>query len=108
MIGTGTGQASTLATPNSAVLSPAGFAGLPFGATEAVTGKLTITYIRRKAATNPGISYAVEFSETLSAWGTNLSATESATSIDTTFERVTITDSTTFTKRFVRVKVTAD
>ena len=108
MIGTGIGQASTLATPNSAVLSPAGFAGLPSGATEAVTGKLTITYIRRKAATNPGISYAVEFSETLSAWGTNLSATESATSIDTTFERVTITDSTTFTKRFVRVKVTAD
>ena len=108
MTGSGTGQAGTLATPNSGVLSPAGFAGLPFGATEAVTGKLTITYIRRKAATNPGIGYAVEFSDALASWAANLSATESATSIDTTFERVTITDSATFTKRFVRVKITAD
>ena len=106
MIGTDPGQAATLATPNSAQLSPTGTAGMPFAAAEAVTGKLQLTYIRRKATSNPGITYAVEFSDALTTWQINASATESITAIDSTFERVTVTDSTTPANRFVRVRVT--
>ena len=107
MIGTGTGQAASLATPNSAVLPPAGDAGLPFGTLENGSGKLTITYIRRKSASNPGISYAVQFSDTLATWDINPAAAESSISLDATFERVTVTDSAAPASRFVRVKVTA-
>jgi hypothetical protein len=106
MIGGGTGQAVTIATPNSARLAADGSAGLPFGAVENATGKLTITYIRRKPATNPGIGYSVEFSNTLATWAENPAATEIATSLDATFERVTVTDSANTTKRFVHVKIT--
>jgi hypothetical protein len=107
MIGSGTGQAATLATPNSAVLAPTGSAGLPLATAEALTGKLQLTYIRRKPASNPGISYSVQFSDALSSWNTNPSATESSTSLDAIFERVTVTDSTAPSQRFARVKITA-
>ena len=106
MIGSGSGQAATLATPNTAVLAPNGFAGLPFAAVDG-SGKLAFTFIRRKDSSNSGITYSVEFSDTLSSWTTNPSATESATSLDTTFERVTVTDSITPSKRFARVKINA-
>ena len=106
MIGFGTGQAGSLTTPNSAVLAPA---GLPLGGVESGTGKLQLTYIRRKSSTTLGVTYAVEFSEALATWGLNGSATELVTSIDATFERVTVTDSLSApTKRFVRVRVTAN
>jgi hypothetical protein len=108
MIGAGTGQATNLATPNAARLTPAGSAGLPFGGVE--SGKLYLTYIRRKATASPapGITYAVEFSDTLASgsWAVNSAAAESVTSLDATFERVTVTDSVTPTKRFGRVIVT--
>jgi len=108
MLGSGTGQASSLATPNASVLTPSGSAGLPFSSIEAGTGKLQLTFIRRKAASSPGITYMVEFSDDLTTWTTNPSATASATSIDSTFERVTLTDSLASpTKRFVRVRLTA-
>ena len=107
MIGSDTGKAATLAIPNNYILAPAGSAGLPLATAEALTGKLTITYIRRKAASNPGISYSVQFSDALSSWETNPSATESTTSLDATFERVTVTDSITPSKRFARVKISA-
>ena len=106
MIGTGTGQGGTLAMPNSAVLVPNENAGLPFAESDP-SGKLALTFIRRKTASNSGISYAVEFSDALAAWDVNGSATESAVSIDTTFERVTVTDSASPASRFVRVKVSA-
>ena len=106
MIGNGTGQASNLTTPNSQTLAINGAAGLPLVGRDA-NGRLTVTYIRRKASSNPGISYAVEYSNSLSAWTTNASATESTTSIDSTFERVTVTDSASPVKRFARVKVVA-
>ncbi len=107
MIGSGTGQAANLATPNTAVLAPTGTAGLPLATAEPLTGKLQLTYIRRKASSNPGIFYAVEFSDTLTSWTTNPSATESITSLDVTFERVTVTDSTNPSQRFARMKVSA-
>ncbi len=106
MLGSGTGQASTLTTPNAAVLSSSGSAGLPFGGLD-VTGKLQLNYLRRKASAAPGITYTVEFSDTLASWASNPSATESATSIDATFERVTVTESLILTRRFVRIRVSS-
>ena len=111
MIGTGTGQAGSLTTPNSAVLAASGSAGLPLGGVESGTGKLQITYIRRIASASPapGITYSVEFSDALATWAVNPSASVSVTNIDTTFERVTVTDHVESpAKRFARVKVTAN
>ncbi len=106
MLGAGSGQATSLSTPNASVLAANGTAGLPLVGVESSTGKLQLTYIRRKSATAPGITYAVEFSDALATWAVNASATESVTSIDTTFERVTVTDSfASPAKRFVRVRV---
>ena len=109
MIGTGAGQGSTLTTPNASVLAPAGTAGLPFASIESGTGKLQMTYLRRKSASTPGISYAVQFSNDLGVsdpWAVNGSATESVTPLDSTFERVTVTDTALSpAKRFARVRV---
>jgi fibronectin type 3 domain-containing protein len=106
MIGELEGQAATLANPNTTVLAPGDSAGLPLAGVDG-TGKLQITYIRRKAASQPGITYSVEWSDTLASgsWTTNPSASENVTSLDAIFERVTLTDSATFGKRFVRVRV---
>jgi subtilisin family serine protease len=106
MIGLATGQASALTTPNTTVLSQAGNAGLP--AVINSDGKLQVTYIRRKVSTAPSISYAVEFTDTMETWQQNPLATENVTSIDATFERVTVTDSvSTPGKRFARVRVSS-
>ncbi len=115
MLGSGLGQASALATPNAATLATNGTAGLPFASlgTGPDAGKLQLTYLRRKASASPapGIAYAVQFSNDLGVsdpWAVNGSATESVTSLDATFERVTVTDSSVApAKRFVRVRVIA-
>ena len=107
MLGNGSGQAAALATPNASILTANGSAGLPLVDADG-TGKLRVTYVRRKSTSNSGISYVVEFSDTLAngTWTVNASATTAVTSIDATFERVVVTDSNTPTKRFVRVRVT--
>ncbi len=108
LLGNGPGQAATLATPNAALLAPDGSVGLPLLGVNGF-GQLQITYIRRKPSGGPGVTYTVEFSDALASWAGNPSATESATSIDASFERVTVTDSVASpTKRFARVKVTAN
>jgi autotransporter-associated beta strand protein len=112
MLGSDVGQASSLSSPNSSVLTPAGSAGLPLLAigTGPDAGKLQLTFIRRKASTYPGITYAVQFSNDLAVsdpWAVNPAATESAVSLDATFERVTVTDSAAApARRFTRVRVT--
>lgn len=109
MIGSGTGQATSLNIPNVQVLAISGNAGLPRQGSNA--GKLTITYIRRKAASNPGVTYSVEFSNTLdgSSWATNpLAGTAVVDITGTDFERVTITDDVVRTTRFARVRVTSN
>ena len=101
-------QAAPLSTPNVSVLATDGSGGLPLPgtATGADAGKLQITYIRRKDSSIPGISYIVEFSDDLVAWGINALAIESVTSIDSAIERVTVKDSMVSSdKRFVRVRV---
>lgn len=111
MLGSGSGQSPALTTPNATTLAPGGSAGLPFPGfgTGPDADKLQITYIRRKASTSPGITYAVEFSADLGLtdpWSGNPSATETTISLDASLERVTVTDSLTNPgKRFVRVKV---
>lgn len=113
MIGTNLGQAASVTVPNSTVLLATGSVGLPL-----VTvvesgpdiGKLQITYVRRKAASNPGITYKVEFSNTLAAgsWGINTTATELLFDLGGAFERVVVTDSSnSASRRFARVVITA-
>lgn len=107
MLGSGAGQAVDLTTPNVATLTSAGSAGLPMVGMDA-TGKLQITYIRRKASSNPGITYAVKLSSDLGVadpWNENAAATESATSLDDFFERVTLTDSVAANNRFAKVHI---
>jgi len=87
-----------------------GTSGLPSGGIAGGTGKLTITYIRRKPSVIPvsGITYVAEFSDALAAWSANGAATESVTSIDADFELVTVTDSISDAAgRFVRLRITA-
>ena len=76
------------------------------GGTESV---LQIEYIRRKASTNPQISYFPEFSSSLSSreWDAPLSA-EVVTSIDAEWERVVVRDlldTSSSNTRFGRVRV---
>jgi hypothetical protein len=82
----------------------AGTAGLPGGAL--VTGKLRIEFVRRKAATNPGITYTPQFCSGLGIWDDFTGAPVSVTSIDPTWERVVVDDPAVGTgKRFGRVKL---
>jgi len=104
MLGSGLGQQPGLATPNTSILTPSGVSGLPFVSWS--QDRLSITFIRRKAATGPGISTFAEFSDTLGIWGTDAQATEASQSLDATFERVTVTSSPHASpQRFARVKV---
>jgi len=69
--------------------------------------KLRITWLRRKASTNSGLTYLPQFSSaTAGVWETVTGGT--ATSVDATFERVVVEDTVTVgaeRKRFGRVKV---
>ena len=105
MIGSGTAQAPDLASPNVEVIDPSGSAGLPMASVD-VGGALNVTYLRRTAASAPGITYSVEFSNNLTSWQPNPAATENVTAIDALFERVTVTDSVPAAAgRFARVRV---
>jgi|GEM_PF-2311966 len=107
MIGTNPGQATSLAIPNTTPVGPTGTAGLPAWNLE-TNVVLTITYVRRKTASSPGITYVVEFSDDLFSWDANPLANENVTSIDSVFERVTLTDSEARkSRRFGRIRIFA-
>jgi len=93
-----------LAVPNIRVLPENGTAGLPFLNRDA-QGRLVIEFVRRKAATNPGISYLVQTGDDL----TNLTPLSLSgagiVSIDVKWERVTVTDPTITPRRFGLVRV---
>jgi len=94
-----------LAVPNIGVLPKNGTAGLPFSDRDA-QGRLVIEFIRRKAATNPGIGYVVETGDNLAAGLQPLDLTGALVeSIDLKWERVTLTDPTITPQRFGRVRV---
>ena len=88
--------------------TPTSLTGLPFGTLVPVTGgkSLQLTFLRRKAPTGTGLTYAAQFSSDLSAWGAGLTPT--VTSVSTDWERVTVRDSAAAnsTRRYGRVLVT--
>lgn len=90
-----------------------GVAGLPLISVERTPQGLPvirIEYVRRKASTNPGIRYQVEFSDELGnppdIWEA-ASAAETVTMIDATFERVIVMDAADpgTGRRFGRVRI---
>lgn len=85
-------------------LAPGGNAGLPLITADS-TPRLSITFVRRKASTNPGISYHVDTTGNLGDWSTLDLSSATIQSIDTNWERVTVTDPSTGGKRFARVRV---
>ena len=79
-----------------------GTAGLP--GYQYVGGKLRVEFLRRKAGTNPGISYTPQFSSSIGTW-TDFTGPVTVTSIDGTWERVVADDPNTGGARYGRVKV---
>lgn len=79
-----------------------GLAGLPGVAF--VNGKLRIEYLRRKACTNPCITYTIQFAPDNSTW-VDYTGTSTVTSIDGTWERVVVDDPSSGRKGFARLKV---
>lgn len=78
-------------------------AGLPGGAM--VSGTLRLEFLRRKSATNPGITYTPQFSSNVGSW-VDAAVVNTPTSIDSTWERVVVDDpAPTGAKRFARVTV---
>ncbi|WP_395737125.1 hypothetical protein [Prosthecobacter sp.] len=72
--------------------------------------RLSITFLRRKAASNSGLTYSAQFCDTLLATGTggwtDATGTPVITSIDDTWELVVIEDTTlNAARRFGRVKI---
>ena len=68
-----------------------------------------VEYVRRKSASNPGITYEVKVSDQLEEWET-ITGAETTTSIDSIWERVRIQDagsSAASKTRFIKVIVTA-
>ncbi|MGB0743371.1 MAG: choice-of-anchor M domain-containing protein [Opitutales bacterium] len=77
---------------------------MPDGANTA----LEIEYIRRKASTNPQISYFAEFKDDLGTGEWTVQTAETVTSIDDTWERVIVDDSvdtSVSNQRFGRVRI---
>ena len=69
---------------------------------------LQIEYIRRKASTNPQISYFPEFTTSLTGAEWEVQTAETVTSIDADWERVVVSDlvgTSTSNKRFGRIRV---
>jgi hypothetical protein len=78
-------------------------AGLPAGAR--VGGVLRIEFLRRKASTNPGITYKPQFSSSLGGWADFTGPEIVSPAADSSWERVTVDDTVGGTARFGRVKV---
>ncbi len=97
-------NAGDLARVNLGVLPANGTAGLPF-ITQDPQGRLFIEFVRRKAATNPGITCIIETGDDLTALQPLDLSGAAVVSIDATWERVTVTDPTITPNRFARVRV---
>jgi hypothetical protein len=75
--------------------------------------RLRLEYVRKKASSNPGITYIPQFSSSLQGGGTGgwsaITGPETVQSIDTEWERVVVEDTagTGLLNRFGRVMVTA-
>lgn len=97
-------NAGDLLQPSVTVLPPNGSAGLPF-ITRDGAGRLYVEFVRRRAATNPGVIYSVETgADVANLQPLDLSAAQVVT-IDAIWERVSVTDPALTPKRFGRVRV---
>ena len=87
-----------------------GTLGVPVSGTVTIGGQthLTLEFVRRTAAGNPGVTYHVEFnSDPTDAAGWSATGTEAVTPIDELWERVKVTDQQPATSlRFGRLRVT--
>jgi hypothetical protein len=100
-------DAGDLLLPNRSILPSGGTAGLPSINTNA-TPQLVIQFVRRKASTNPGITYTAQVCSDLSDpgdWSTLDLSGATVESIDATWERVTVTDPAGGDSRFGRLRV---
>ena len=91
----------------SVILQPGtGTFGLPTSRVVDLGGRrLVVEYIRRKASTDPGVTYTAQFTGTLGSWQ-NSTTLEIVESIDATWERVIVQDHIAGSaRRFVRVQV---
>lgn len=100
-------DAGDLETPGVVVLGPAGLAGLPQIGRDG-TGRLTITFIRRKASAHPGVTYTVETGDRLDSLQPLALDGATVESVDDTWERVTVTDPNVTDRRFGRVRVSPE
>ncbi len=91
-------------SPNLNILSLNGSAGLP-NISRDPSGRLTITFLRRNASRNPGINYIVETGSTLVDFAPLDLSGATTSSVDTFFQRVTVTDPAVSPRRFGRVRV---
>ena len=92
------------------LISNTGITGLPNirSTGSGASRHLKIEYLRRKATTNPGLSFTPQFLSELGAAWQDFAGPETVQSIDSVWERVTVDDTTTGEpKRFGRVKVVA-
>jgi CSLREA domain-containing protein len=99
-------NAGDLTKPNVGILPENGTAGLPYIWVDAQR-RINIEFVRRKTSNNPGIDYIVETGGDLNNLIPLSLAGASVVSIDSTWERVTITDPTVATKRFGHVRIQA-
>ncbi|CAA6690796.1 MULTISPECIES: choice-of-anchor Q domain-containing protein [unclassified Lentimonas] len=98
-------SAGDLQTSNPSVLIPDGVAGLPL--IETIEGpQLSITYVRRKTSSFPGISYQPYTGDDLFGLAPLSQSSATVTSIDDNWERVTLVDPATSESRFGRIEVT--
>lgn len=98
-------NAGDLASANTSVLTPSGVSGLPLVTVDG-SGRLVVTFVRLKAANNPGLAYSVETTADLAGeWPALDLAGATVTGIDTAWERVSVTDPVVTARRFARVRV---
>lgn len=94
------------------VVAGSGTSGLPGVALLTAPGKrLRVEFLRRKSTSGSGLAYAAQFCDTLLETGSggwaDAAATPVVTSIDDTWERVVVEDSSpNAPRRFARVKIT--
>ena len=99
--------------PDATPMTATGTKGLPLPGKDSTGKYLTLTFVRRQAATAPGVTYLVEFANSLASptgFATNPSATSAVSPLDATWERVTVTDSVPVSSqslaRFVHLRIT--
>jgi CSLREA domain-containing protein len=97
-------NAGDLLMPNRSILTPGGTTGLP-AITVNGTPQLVIQFVRRKATTNPGITYQVETGDHPGSLDPIDLSGAVIESINTTWERVTVNDPATGPRRFGRVSI---